>query len=59
MKNKILYAITNEDVMTVLGEKRVYSERDLQFIADKIGDFIGDRWYGAIEYALGEMKRKN
>jgi len=58
MKNKILYAITTEDVMTVADENKVYfSEQDLYFISDKIGDFFSDRWHGAIEYALGELRR--
>ena len=58
MKKKILYAITTEDVMTVLDENKVsLSEQDLHFIADKIGDFMGDHWQGAIEYALEELRR--
>lgn len=57
---KTLYAITIEDVMTILGENKIsFSEQDLFFIADKIGDFIGDSWRGAIEYALEELKRSN
>ncbi len=59
MKKKILYAITAEDVTTVLGEDKVFSRQELGFIADKIGDFMGDRWHSAIEYALEELKRNN
>ena len=59
MKKKILYAITNEDVMTVSGENKIpFSNKDLYFIEDKIGDFLGDRWHEAVEYALEESKRK-
>ena len=59
MKNKILYAITTEDVVIVSGDENIsLTKQDLNFIADKIGDFFGDRWHSAIEYALEEMKRR-
>ncbi len=59
MEKKILYAITTEDVTTVLGADKVFSGQELDLIADKIGDFLGDRWHSAIEYALEELKRSN
>ncbi|GEM_PF-3760465 len=31
--------------------------KDLYFIENKIGDFFGDRWHDAIEYALMELER--
>lgn len=59
MKKKILYAITTEDVMTASDENKIpFSEQDLFFIADKIGDFLGDHWHDAIEYVLEELKRR-
>ena len=59
MKKKILYAITTEDVTNVLGENKFFSRKELDFIADKIGNFLVDRWHSAIEYALEEIKRNN
>ena len=60
MKEKILYAITSSDVMNILGKNKYFpTEQDFCFIADKIGDFFGDHWCSAVEYALGELKRKN
>jgi len=60
MKEKILYAITTEDLMTVSDANKVlFTEEDLHFIEDKIGDFLGSYWYGAVEYALEELKRKD
>ena len=57
-KQKILYAITIEDVMRVAKEERLsFSEKDLQFIEEKTGDFIGDKWYDAVLYALKELQR--
>ena len=58
-KNKILYAITIEDVFKVAEEDGLsFSKDNLQFIEDKIGDFMGDKWHDAIEYALKELKNK-
>lgn len=58
MKEKILYSITTEDIMTVSEENNIpFTKQDLPFLADKIGDFMGDQWHGAIEYALEEIKR--
>ena len=55
---KILYAITTEDVFTVSEENNIpFTGKDLYFIKDKIGNFLGDHWYGAVEYALEELKK--
>lgn len=60
MKEKILYAITTDDVLTVSEENEIpFAEKDLHFIEYKIGDFFGDRWHDAVEYALRELKEKN
>lgn len=57
-KQKTLYAITVEDVTRVAKEKRLpFSEKDLQFIGEKLGDFIGDKWYDAVLHALEELHR--
>ena len=57
MKRKILYAITTEDIMTVSDENNIpFSEEDLPFLADKIGDFFGSQWHDAVEYALVELR---
>jgi len=52
-KEKILYAITRDDIKNVSVEINIsVLEKDLPFIKDKIGDFIGDKWHDAVEYAL-------
>lgn len=57
-KQKILYAITTEDVMNVAKEIGIsVSRENLGFIEDKVGDFFGSQWHDAIEYAL--MKSEN
>jgi len=39
---KILYAITVDDVRTVSKENNIpFTEQDMVFIQDKIGDFLG------------------
>lgn len=59
MKNKILYAITVEDVETVSEDMEIpFTQKDLRFIEDQIGDFFGSQWRDAVEYALEELKRK-
>lgn len=58
MKDKILYAITLEDAKTVSGKnKDAFTEQDLRFLSDKVGDFFGDHWHSAVEYALEELER--
>lgn len=58
-KQKILYAITTEDVINVSEQEGVaFTEKDLPFIQDKIGDYFGDKWQDAIIYATGSLKKK-
>ncbi|MEK7459798.1 MAG: hypothetical protein AAB636_01900 [Patescibacteria group bacterium] len=58
-KQKILYAITVEDVFNVSEQENIpVTEKDLSFISDNIGDYFGDKWQDAIKYALGEIKKK-
>jgi hypothetical protein len=35
-----------------------FTEADIEFIQDKIGDFMGSYWSDAVEYALQELKTK-
>lgn len=57
MKEKTLYAITTEDVRGVADESNIpFTKKDLPFLEDKIGDFMGDKWYDAVDYALCELK---
>ncbi len=56
---QVLYAITFEDVVNVSEETEIdFTENDIEFIQDKIGDFMGDTWYDAIEFALQELKTR-
>lgn len=56
-KERILYAITVADVIDVAREIHIrFSERDLDFIREKIGDYFGSQWYDAVEYSLTELK---
>ncbi len=58
-KEKVLYAITVEDVINVSNEINTpFVEKDLHFIEDKIGDFFGSQWRDAVEYALKELSEK-
>jgi len=55
-KQKTLYAITAEDVVNVSNQNSIFfTEKNLSFIGDKIGDYFGDKWQDAIEYALNEL----
>ena len=57
-KQKILYSITIEDVQNVSKENGIsFTEKDVTFIEEKIGDFIGSFWHDAVEYALQELKK--
>ena len=57
-KQKILYAITTEDVVNVSNQKNIpFTEKDMSFIEDKIGNYFGDKWQDAIEYALNELEK--
>jgi hypothetical protein len=56
---KILYAITVEDVINVSKEIEIdFTENDIEFIQDKIGDFMGSYWSDAVEFALQELKTR-
>ncbi len=56
-KQKILYAITVEDVIDISEQENIsITEKDLSVIQDKIGDYFGDKWQDAIIYALDELK---
>jgi len=62
--DQIIYSISIEDVLTVIEDNNLklkIKKEDIPFIEDKIGDFMGDKWCNAIEYALLELKqsRKN
>lgn len=57
-QEKTLYAITVEDVINIAAENKVtISKKDWSFIEDKVGDFFGDSWREAIEYALDELEK--
>lgn len=59
MKEKILYAITTEDVKDVAQESGIpFTKKDLPFLEGKIGDFFGSKWYEAVDHALCELKSK-
>jgi len=59
-KPKILYVITDDDVINVAREMNIsFTEQDTAFIQDKIGDFLGSYWHDAVEYALQELKKTN
>lgn len=52
MKEKILYSISSEDVENVSGEIDIpFTKKDLHFIEEKLGDYLGSQWYDAIEFA--------
>lgn len=59
MKKKILYSITTDDLVNVSNEEKIsFDTKDISFIGEKIGDYFGDKWHDAIEYALMETKKK-
>lgn len=48
---QIIYSVNIEDVLTVSDELEIkFTETDLSFIEDKVGDYID--WRGAVEFAL-------
>lgn len=58
-KKKIIYALTMEDVLNISKEEKLpFNIGDLPFIEERIGDYIGDKWRDAIEYALTEVNKK-
>ena len=50
--SRIIYSINIEDIQNVAEEElgRKLSERELEIVKDKIGDYID--WYGAIDLAI-------
>lgn len=57
-KQKTLYAITTEDVVSISDQEKIsITEKDLSFIGDKIEDYFGDEWQGAVKYALNELNK--
>ncbi|MFH1170545.1 MAG: hypothetical protein V1704_03220 [Candidatus Vogelbacteria bacterium] len=59
MIERVLYAITTEDVRKVAQEEHIpVTKKDLPFIEDKIGDYFRERWQEAIAYALNELMKK-
>jgi len=58
-KQKTLYAITIEDVLNVSKEEKMsFDIKNLSLVEEKIGDYMGDKWREAIEYALIETNKK-
>ncbi len=58
-KRKIIYAITVQDVVNTSEEVGIdFTEDDIDFIQDKIGDIMGSSWSDAVEFALQELKTK-
>ena len=58
-EEKILYSISVEDVINVSEEIEIeFTEDDIEFIQDKIGDFMGSTWSDAIEFALQELENR-
>lgn len=58
-KNKIIYSLSVEDILTVIKENDMdinLDERKLSFIQDKVGDIID--WRGAIYFALFECENR-
>ena len=57
-KQKTLYVITTEDIVNVSNQENIpFTEKDMPFIGDKIGDYFGDKWQDAILYALRELSQ--
>lgn len=57
-KQKTLYTITADDVINVANREGIsFAETDFHFIEDKVGDYFGDKWQDAIEYALSELEK--
>jgi hypothetical protein len=57
-KNTPLYVITTGDVVNISKRENIpFTDKDLSFIGDKIGDYFGDKWQDAIEYALNELSK--
>lgn len=57
-KQKMLYTIMTDDVINVANQENIsFTEKDIYFIKDKIGDYFGDKWQDAIEYALNKLEK--
>ena len=57
MKEKILYAITTMDVINTAEENGIrFTEKDVPFVQEKIGDYFGSKWQEAVDFALWELK---
>ena len=55
-KTKIIYAITLEDVFSVSKEYKIkFTEKDIPFIKDRVGDYFGSQWFDAIYSVLNEL----
>jgi hypothetical protein len=55
-KDKVMYAITITDILEVSEDKAInFEAKDLDFLQDKIGDYMGSLWYEAVEFALTEL----
>jgi len=58
-KEKIIYQLSVEDIFTVIEDNELkikIKEKDIPFIEDKVGDFMGAKWRDSIEYALFELQ---
>jgi len=56
---KILYAITVENVLNVSKESKItFTEKDIAYIENRIGNYFGGQFFDAIEFALYELKNK-
>ena len=58
-KEKVIYQLSVEDIFTVIEDNELkikIKEKDIPFIEDKVGDFMGDKWNDAIRYALFELQ---
>jgi len=54
----ILYALTVEDLKNISNELNIsFTKNDLEFIKDKIGNYLANCWSEAIEYALNELRK--
>ena len=55
MKNKIIYALTNEDIQTVAKDdlERKLNKKELKMVENKIGDHIN--WFEAVSSAMKDL----
>lgn len=58
-KQKVIYALTVEDVLNISKEEKLpFHAGNLPLIEEKIGDYLGNHWYDAVEYALTEVNKE-